>query len=95
MATKTPKIKKIDEYLITLIAKNKFINLNNTKDKLVIISQILIMDKIYSSLEKLANTNVLGYKNSKYENEFLSLETRSFNFSNEVSLPLYTSISFF
>ena len=49
------------------------------------------MDKIYSSLEKLANTNVLGYKNSKYENEFLSLETRSFNFSNEV-LTLFEKI---
>ena len=57
IATKTPKIKKLRN-TTTFIAKNNFIKLNNAKDKLVIISLILIMDKLYSSLEKLSNTKL-------------------------------------
>ena len=42
------------------------------------------MDKLYSSLEKLSNTNTLEFQNSSYQNKFLSVETRSLNFSDEV-----------
>ena len=42
------------------------------------------MDKLYSSLEKLSNTNTLEFQNSSYQNKFLSVEARSLNFSDEV-----------
>ena len=49
------------------------------------------MDKLYSSLEKLSNLNTLEFKNSSYENEFLTVETRSLNFSDE-ALAIFEQI---
>ena len=42
------------------------------------------MEKLYSTLKEISESNLIDYQNENYEDEYLSIDSRSLNFSEDI-----------
>ena len=42
------------------------------------------MEKLYSTLKEISESNLIDYQNENYEDKYLSIDSRSLNFSKDI-----------
>ena len=42
------------------------------------------MEKLYSTLKEISESNLIDYQNENYEDKYLSIDSRSLNFSEDI-----------
>ena len=51
------------------------------------------MEKLYSTLKEISESNLIDYQNENYEDKYLSIESRSLNFSKDIKAVSYTHLT--